>query len=131
MNQDEQQIRQVMEDWHRASARGELDPILELMTEDATFLRCGAPPMSKAEFAAGFRQWAGRARIESTFEIRDIHASGDTAYVWSFISLVMTSDDNPQPVNREGHVLTVFRKSGEGRWQLTRDANLIPPPKPA
>jgi hypothetical protein len=45
-------------------------------TDDAVFLRCGSPPMTRKEFAAGFRDWSGRARIESKYEIKDIRASG-------------------------------------------------------
>src|SRR5262245_26923641 len=55
------------------------------------FLRCTNPPMTKKVFAPGFREWAGRARIESKYEVKDIHASGDVAYLWSHISIVMTS----------------------------------------
>jgi len=125
MESDEQQIRQVMEEWHRRSALGELDAILGLMTEDAVFLRCGLPPMSKTEFAAGFRQWSGKARIESTFDVKEIHASGDVAYVWSYISLVMTATETGARTTREGSVLSVFRKSAAGKWLLARDANLL------
>jgi uncharacterized protein (TIGR02246 family) len=122
---DEQQIQQLMEQWHRWTAQGELDPILDSMTEDAVFLRCGLPPMSRAEFAAGFREWAGKARIESKFTVNDIHASGDVAYVWSYVSVVMTAADTGRSTTREGHTLSVFRKSPSGQWRLARDANLI------
>lgn len=125
MESDEQEIQRVMEEWHRRTAHGELDAILGLMTEDAVFLRCGLPPMSKTEFAAGFREWAGRARIESKFDVKDIHASADVAYVWSYISIVMTATETGSRTTREGHVLSVFRKSPSGTWLLARDANLI------
>jgi uncharacterized protein (TIGR02246 family) len=125
METDEQQIQRLMAEWHRRTAQGELDAILGLMTEDAVFLRCGLPPMTKAEFAAGFRDWAGKARIESTFDIKDIHASGDVAYVWCYISLVITATETGGSTTREGHVLSIFRKSASGTWLLARDANLI------
>jgi uncharacterized protein (TIGR02246 family) len=108
MESDEQQIQRLMEEWHQRTARGELDAILGLMTEDAVFLGCGFPPMSKAEFAAGFRKWAGRARIESRFTVKDMHASGDVAYVWSYISIVMTATETGRSTTREGHVLSIF-----------------------
>lgn len=82
--------------------------------------------MSKKEFAAGFREWAGRARIESKYEVKDIRASGDLAYAWSYISIVMTSKETGGNTKREGHVLSVFRKSPSGKWLLARDANLFP-----
>jgi ketosteroid isomerase-like protein len=35
METDEQRIRGLMEEWHRCTAQGELEPVLGLMTEDA------------------------------------------------------------------------------------------------
>jgi uncharacterized protein (TIGR02246 family) len=122
---DEQQIQQLLEAWHRHSAEGDLDAVLELMTEDAVFLRCGTPPMNKEQFADGFRDWAGRATIESKYEVKEIRTCGDVGYLWSYLSIVMTSKETGGTSEREGHVLSVFRKSAAGKWQLARDANLI------
>jgi len=126
MQTDEQQILELVQLWHQHSAQGEVDAVLGLMTDDAVFLRCGYPPMTKKEFAAGFREWAGRVELESKFEVKDIRASGDVAYLWSYISIVMTSKETGSSTKREGHVLSVFRKSPSGKWLLARDANLIP-----
>jgi uncharacterized protein (TIGR02246 family) len=125
METAEQQIRRTVEDWHRRTAQGDLDAVLGLMSEDAVFLRCGRPPMTKTEFAAGFREGAGRARIQGSHEVKDIRASGDVAYLWSYISIVMTSKENGASTERDGHVLTVFRKSPSGEWLLARDTDLI------
>jgi uncharacterized protein (TIGR02246 family) len=129
MERDAQEIRRVIEEWHRLTRERDLEGVLDLMTDDVVFLRSGAPPMSRSEFAAGFRQWSGRARIESTFELRDLQVSSDLAYAWSFLTVAMTSDDHAETTRREGHVLSVFRKSAAGRWQLARDANLLPAPR--
>ena len=126
MQTDEQLILNLVQRWHRQSAQGEVDAVLGLMADDAVFLRCGYPPMTKKEFAAGFREWAGRVDLESKFEVKDIRASGDVAYLWSYISIVMTSKETGSSTKREGHVLSVFRKSPSGKWLLARDANLIP-----
>ncbi|HEV7783981.1 MAG TPA: hypothetical protein VGQ28_01525, partial [Thermoanaerobaculia bacterium] len=79
---------------------------------------------------AGFRGFAGKVQIEATQEVRDFHASGDVAYAWSHLSVAMTSLETGLRTERAGHVLTVFRKSPDGRWLLARDANLMPAPKP-
>ena len=121
----EDEIRRVIEEWHRRTAQGDLDSVLDMMAEDAVFFRCGHPPMSKAEFATGFREWAGKMRIESKSDIKEVHTSGDLAYAWSYTSIVMTMTDTGARTTREGHVLTVFRKSSSGRWLLARDANLL------
>lgn len=125
MTSDEQQIQELLEAWHRHSAEGDLDAILELMTDDAVFLRSGTPPMNKEQFAEGFRDWGGRATIESKYEVKEIRTSGDVGYLWSYLHIVMTSKETGSSSEREGHVLSVFRKSAAGKWQLARDANLI------
>jgi ketosteroid isomerase-like protein len=125
MESNEQQLRQVMDDWHGLIARGELDAILPMMTEDALFLRCGLPPMSKTDYIAVLRESSGKARIESRFDIKEIHASGDVAYVWSYIFVAMTETATNRRTINEGYVLTIFRKSFFGQWLLARDANLL------
>src|SRR4051812_47817158 len=125
METDEQQIRLLMDEWRQRTAEGDVEGTLALMTDDAVFLTAGNPPMTKSDFAAGFRTFAGRVQIEATQEIHDFHASGDVAYAWSYVSVVMTSPETGSRTERAGHVLTVFRRSPAGTWLLARDANLM------
>ena len=56
MERDEDAIRAVVATWHRATAAGDVDAVLALMTEDATFLGAGRPPMhSRAAFEQALR----------------------------------------------------------------------------
>jgi uncharacterized protein (TIGR02246 family) len=123
MPNDEAQIRQVIDRWRQLTQAGDVDGVLDLMTDDAVFLTCGNAPMSKAQFAESSRGMAGRARIEPTQEIREIRVSGELACAWSHIAVAITSGDGRR-TERSGHVLTVFRKEA-GRWRLCRDANLV------
>jgi uncharacterized protein (TIGR02246 family) len=50
---DEQQIRDVIETWVKASREGDLATVMNLMTEDVVFLTPGNPPMRREEFEAG------------------------------------------------------------------------------
>jgi uncharacterized protein (TIGR02246 family) len=127
MNDDERQIRKLMDEWRRRTLEGDIEGVLALMTDDAVFLTPGNPPMTKSDFAAASRGFAGKFQIESAQEIRDFHASGDLAYAWSHISVVMTSAETGARTERAGHVLTVFRRSPSGEWLLARDANLLAP----
>ena len=123
---DEQQIMQVMNEWRRLTAEGDIEGLLALTTDDAVFLTPGNPPITKREFAEGFRQVSAKARIESTQEVRDIRASGDVAYAWTFISVVLTPKEGVgKGWENSGHVLTVFQRSKSGNWLLARDANLM------
>jgi len=125
MTNDETKIRDVIGRWRVATAANDLDTILSLMTEDALFLTPGKPPMTRDGFAASFRGFAGNIRIESKHDIHEIYASGDLAYCRSYISVVATSVKTGERNERAGHVLTIFRKSADGAWRLSRDANLI------
>ena len=130
MANDEQQIRQLMDDWRRRTEQGDLEGVLALMTDDAVFLTAGNPPMTKSDFAAGFRGFAGKSQLGTTQEVKDLYVSGDFAYSWSYMSVVMTSTETGNKTERAGHVLTIFRKSPSGTWLLARDANLMASDKP-
>jgi uncharacterized protein (TIGR02246 family) len=127
MDSDEQEIRRLMEEWRRRTAEGDVEGVLALMTGDATFLTCGSKPASRADFASSARAFAGRFRIEATQDVKELHASGDLAYSWTYVSVRVTSTETGSRTERSGHALTVFRKSPDGTWRLARDANLIAP----
>lgn len=134
MATDEEEIRRTMADWRNATLQGDLEAVLALMTDDAVFLTPGNPPMTKTDFAAGFRSFAGKVRIDAKQDLHEIHAAGDLAYAWSRIEVTMTSVDTGTSSQRSGEVLTVFRRSPTGTWLLSRDANLLaasPPPNAA
>jgi uncharacterized protein (TIGR02246 family) len=127
MKTDEQQIRELVSTWHAATRAGDVDTVLELMTEDVVFLLPGRPPMRKDEFASQSRLQQGkRARIESASEIQEIQVSGDWAFMWTKLSVVMTVPEGGAPSKRAGHTLTVLQRVN-GRWLLARDANLLTP----
>jgi len=125
MDTDEQQIRRLMDEWCRRTAEGDVESVLTLMTDDAVFLTCGNAPMTKRDFAASAAGMTGRVRIEATQDVKELHASGDVAYAWTYISVVMTSVETASKTERAGHALTVFRRSPSGTWLLARDANLM------
>jgi uncharacterized protein (TIGR02246 family) len=122
---DEQQIKQLMDEWRRRTAAGDLDGLLALTADHAVFLTPGNAPITKAEFAAGFRRVSAKARIEAKQQVKDLGVSDDLAYAWSHLTVVLTPKAGGPPSEIAGHVLTVFRKNTAGAWQLTRDANLI------
>jgi uncharacterized protein (TIGR02246 family) len=122
---DEQQIRRMMDQWRRLTAEGNVDGLLSLITDDVVFLTPGNPPITKSDFASGFRKISAKARIDSVQEVKEIQASGDIAYAWSYLSIVLTPKEGGEKSESSGYVLTVFRKTPSGEWRLARDANLI------
>jgi uncharacterized protein (TIGR02246 family) len=128
MQSDERQIRDLVRTWMEATKAGEIDKVLELMTEDAVFLVPGHPPMRKSDFEQQAKAQARQkgqpaAVIDGRSEIQEVTVSGDWAFLWSRLSVTMTPPGGAA-VERAGHTLTVFKKDG-GRWRLARDANLL------
>lgn len=124
MNSDEQQICQLAAEWMDATRAGNIERVLNMMTEDVVFLTPGRSPMNKAQFAEALRSQASTGmKIDGRSEIREVRASDDWAFMWSQLSVTMTLDQG-EPIERTGHTLTVFRKDA-GRWLLARDANLL------
>lgn len=129
MTADEQAIRALVATWMRATQAGDVDTVLDLMTDDVVFLIPGRPPMRKPDFAAAAKaQAGGRApRFEGESDIREIQVLGDWAFLWTRLRVVATPPDGSPPFAREGHTLTILKKDG-GQWRLARDANLLGPP---
>ena len=132
MSTDELEIRNLVATWLTASKAGDVDTVLGLMTDDVVFLVPGRAPMGKQEFAALSRLPPGSTppQIDSRSEIQEIVVSGDVAFMWTKLSVVMTPPGG-QPIERAGHTLSVLKRV-DGRWWLARDANLlVPVPRPA
>jgi uncharacterized protein (TIGR02246 family) len=127
MPSDEQAIRDLVTTWLDATAAGDLVRVLSLMTEDATFLVPGRPPMKgQAAFAAAF-QAAGLVHfdIESKSEIQEIQIVGDIAWLSNHLTVTITPKHGGAPTRRSGYTLTILRKQSDGRWLLIRDANML------
>lgn len=126
MSNDEQTIRDLIATWHDATAAGDVQRILTLMSDDVVFLVAGQPPMRGREaFATGLRKALETFRIESNSDIQEINVNEDWAYVWNYLVVVMTPKAGGMPNRRTGNVLSVLRKEGDGGWVMFRDANLL------
>ena len=126
MSADDAQIRDLVATWMRATREGDLPTVLDLMCEDVVFLRPGQPPMHGREaFAEGFMAGVGRFSLEAQSEIQEIEVVGDLAYCWNYLTVTMTPVNGDASVSRAGPVLSVLRKEADGRWRISRDANLI------
>jgi uncharacterized protein (TIGR02246 family) len=126
MSADEQAIRKLMDDWAQATARGDFDKVLSLMSDDVVFMTTGREPFGKKEFAAAIDAMRG-ARIESVTHPLEIKVLGDWAYLRNQITVTITPEHG-KPSRRSGYTLTILNRRPDGGWVITRDANLLPPP---
>src|SRR5688500_12863055 len=120
---DEQSIRQLVDEWLDASKRGDLESVLDLMTDDVLFMVPGQDPFGKEAFAANSRNMKDH-RVEGTGDIQEIRVLGDWAWMHNYLRVTVTGPDG-NVIKKAGHVLSVLRKNSGGRWQLARDANLL------
>ena len=127
MDTDEQTIRNLVAQWHRATATGDVDTVLGLMSEDVVFLVAGKPPMKgRSTFEKGLRRLLESHRIDSTGEVQECVVSGDLAYCWALLNVRVTPISGGDATVRSGSALSIFRKQADGSWLLVRDANLLP-----
>ena len=128
MSGDEQAIRELVATWLRATHAGDVEAVLELMTPDVIFLVAGQPPMvGKEKFAQGLRQVLDEHAIDSHSTVDEVVVSGDMAYCRTSLSITITSRHGQLPLQRTGHTLSIMRKCEDGKWRLTRDANMVGP----
>jgi uncharacterized protein (TIGR02246 family) len=125
--QDEQQIRALIDAWCEASAAGDLATQFNLMTHDVVFLTSGRAPMRREEFAANFRAMMEIATIECRSNVQEITISGDLAICWNLLEISFTPIEGGETRKHAGNVLTAFRRGTDGQWRIWRDANLLTP----
>jgi len=123
MNEDERAIRELVQTWFAASQRGDTETVLRLMTDDVIFMVPGQEPFGKAAFAQA-SETMKNVQLKGAYDIREIHVSGDFAYLRNYIELEITPAGG-NAVHRSGYTLTVLRKQADGQWRLCRDANLL------
>jgi uncharacterized protein (TIGR02246 family) len=124
MQNDEQAIRELIATWLSASKAGDTEKVLSLMADDVVFLVPGQPPMrGKTRFAAS-QSAMGQFEMEATSEIEEIRVLGDWAYLWTRLTVVVTSKNGGPSVRRAGNTLSILQKQS-GRWLLIRDANML------
>lgn len=125
MNQDEKAIHELVAQWLTASRDGDLPTVLSLMTDDVIFMVPGVPPFGKGVFAANSERMKDM-KIEGESDIQEIKVLGDWAWMRNRLRVTVTLPGG-KPMVRSGYILTILRKSPQGKWQIARDANLLMP----
>lgn len=106
-----------------ASQAGDVTTVLSLMDDDAIFMVPGQEPFGKEAFAAA-SEGMKDLQMAGTHEIRELRVLRDWAYVRCYIEMTITPPGG-KPVRRSGYTLSILRKGPDGRWVLSRDANLL------
>jgi len=123
MTDDERAIRGLVATWMKASETGDLNTLLSLMADDVIFTVAGREPFGKEAFRAASEAMKN-VRLTGTSDIREIKVFGDWAYIRNYIEITITPSGG-EAMRRKGYTLSILRKQTDGKWVLTRDANLV------
>lgn len=126
---DEKAIRDLVHTWMRATETGDVQAVLDLMTDDVIFMVPGREPFGKEAFRNAAEDMksgkTGGVRYEGESNIEEIKVLGDWAYIRNRLKVTTIPRDGTDPITRSGFTLTLLRKESDGKWRLARDANLL------
>jgi uncharacterized protein (TIGR02246 family) len=122
---DERQIRKLIDSWIAASNARNLPALIDMMTDDVVFMTPGRAPFGKAEFAADSQRMKS-VTIDARAEVQEIEVFGPRAYIRNHIQIELTSPGQA-PRRMSGYAMSILRKETNGRWRIARDANPVAP----
>ena len=120
----EQQIRDLVAAWARASENGDLDAIKPLMDEDILFLTPGNKHLCHDTFIQHFTHNVKQMNLNVSADVREVEVRDDLAFARTWLEVRVTPPSG-EPVTRSGYALSVYRRRPGGPWRLWRDANLV------
>jgi uncharacterized protein (TIGR02246 family) len=122
---DEHAIRELVDTWLEASKKQDLTTLLGLLDDDVLFIVPGREPFGKKEFAAGNSE-VKDFRMEAAIDIKELKVTGEWAWMRSFLNVAFKLGED-DATKLSGHILTIFRKTADGKWVIYRDANFVMP----
>lgn len=127
MQSDEQEIRELFDDWIKATTVGDIELARACIADDALFVGPGPWEMDKESFAhaaAGVSPEDSPFEYDLKSELKEVKVLGSHAYMIVESSLTMTPKAEGESAKMAGHSLSVLEKR-DGRWQIVRDANTL------
>lgn len=126
MSKDEKAIRDLIAEWLTASRRGDIERILELMSEDVVFYVTGQTPMrGRDAFAKSFASVSNQFSLNGKSEVLEVGIEGNMAFCATRLTVEITVIATGKIIRRSGNTLSVLRKVEDSRWVLVRDANML------
>ena len=120
----EQEIRDLVATWARASETGDLEAIKSLMDDDILFLTAGNEPFGRDVFIQHFENNVKQMNLNVRADVREVEVREDLAFARTWLEIRITPK-NGEPMTRTGYTLSVYRRRPGGPWKLWRDANLV------
>ena len=122
MTEDERAIREPIATWIAASKSGELQTVLELMSDDVVFM-VPRRAFGKEEFAAA-SEGTKDMDFDAIGEVLEVEVLETRAWCRTHLALTMTPP-NGKRVKRSGYTLSILRKNADSEWVMMRDTNML------
>ena len=124
---DENAICELQKNWFQATMSGNVAVISDLMTDDVVFLTPGKSPFGKQEFIESFNTMKEHVTIGCDGVYDEITVVGDVAYAMARIEIMVAPKNGGTAKYLSGNTLSIYKRSSDGNWRLSRDANLLAP----
>ncbi len=106
---------------------GDVAEIADLMTDDVVFLTPGRAPFGRQEFLDSFMAMKEHVAMNCGGEYTEIVVDGSLAYATARLEITVTPKNGGNARQLSGNALSVFKRLPDGKWRLSRDANLLTP----
>ena len=119
-----EQIRQLADRLIAAGAKGDVQAILDIMTDDVVFL----PPndtakVGKEEYHRWMAPFQAKYSISESLQSRELRVAGDIACEWGLFQETFTpktSSSETPPIALDGKFLRIYHRQPDGDWKLAR-----------
>lgn len=122
---EEQQVRAAHAAWIAAVNAGDLAWLLDAMTQDVVFINPGQAPFGREQFPTGFNAGHAQYALTCSSELEEVVVVGDFAWTRARDAVALVPRNGGEPFTVRGHRLTLYRRQGDGRWLLARDAHTV------
>lgn len=126
MSPDEKALRDMIAAWIRASDADDFEALSAMVAPDAVFLAPARAPVEGREAWAVSRDRA-MPGVESRCEVQQVEVYGEAGHAWFSVKIRVPASEGVPEVRVEGHNLSLYRRGGDGRWLLAREARMLAP----
>ncbi len=125
---DVRAIHELYADWFGAMESGDVETLLELVTENVILKGGGGPAVrGRDALEASLRSFLEEFTEEVEYSLDEVEVAGDWAWARIDENVLITPKDDRRAVRVTGMHLAVLRRGDDGRWRVARDVAAAAP----
>jgi uncharacterized protein (TIGR02246 family) len=117
------EIRQLIDRYVTAGSNGDLQGVLDTMTDDIVFLPPNdTPKVGKEELRGWLQPFQQAYTSKDVAQSRELRIAGDIAYEWGLFQETFTPKDpasGNKPIRLDGKYLRIYHRQKDG-WRMAR-----------